>query len=142
MRNARLYAVLTLLSVFFVAGCGGADRPEMGYCTGTVTMDGKPVEGITVVMKPDVGRAAMGVTNKEGSYEILYTLGEPGTKTGPNKVTFEWPMGFAAPFAIPKNYSQTIDKVDVKPGSNQFDFKLVSDPGTPAAAPTPPVVVD
>jgi hypothetical protein len=86
------------------------------------------------------------VTGKDGNYEILYTLGEPETKTGQNKVTFEWPLGFAAPFTIPtsfrKNYSQTIDKFDVKAGSNQFDSKFVSDPGTPAASPTPSVVVD
>jgi hypothetical protein len=39
MRNVPIYALLTLLPVDFVTGCGGADRPETGYLTGAVTMD-------------------------------------------------------------------------------------------------------
>lgn len=108
-------------------GCGGAPRPPMGNVSGTVTRDGKPVENITVVMKPDVGRAAMGVTDKQGKYTMQYVVGEKGTKVGPTTVSFEWPLGYAAPFSIPQKYSQMKSeiKIDIKKGTNPpFDFAI------------------
>ena len=101
----------------------------MGYVNGTVTMDGKPMGNIIVIMKPDVGRSAMVRADENGKYDIEYTEGERGTKVGPTTVTFEWPLDYSAPVAIPRKYTgvDSAIKIDVKPGDNLFDIKLESD---------------
>ena len=84
----------------------------------------------------------MGVTNKDGRYDMEYTLGERGTKLGPTTVSFEWPMGYAAPFGIPSKYTQvnSKEKIDVKSGENEFNFNLEADAAAPSGP--PPVIVD
>jgi hypothetical protein len=118
----------------------------MGYCSGTVTMDGDPVEGLTVVMKPEVGRSAMAVTDGNGYYDIEYTLGEKGTKIGPTLVSFEWPTGFEAPFPIPEKYSQAKSdiRIEITKGRNKHDFELEPEPesNSPGSKKKPQVIVD
>ena len=130
MFQYRVISSMVLVPVLlFVSGCGsGADRPPLGYVSGTVTMDGEPVSTITVVMKPDVGRPAIGVTDAKGKYDIEYTLGEKGTKLGPTTVGLEWPTGFAAPFGIPDQYipMNSSMKLDVQKGKQTFDIQMES----------------
>lgn len=119
------------LSLFWLSGCGSGDRPPLGYVTGQVTMDGEPLGNIIVVMKPEVGRAAMVRADDNGNYDMEYVHGVKGTKVGPNTVTFEWPLGYDGPRkAIPSKYTGVDSefKIDVKPGKNKFDFDLESDP--------------
>lgn len=125
-------------SLIWLAGCGSGDRPALGYVTGQITMDGEPLGNVIVVMKPDVGRAAMVRADDDGKYDMEYVHGVKGTKVGPTTVTFEWPLGYAAPKAIPRKYTGVDSefKIDVKPGKNEFDFDLESDPN----AKPPPVV--
>jgi hypothetical protein len=123
----RWRAWLPALLLAGFAGCGGsADRPELGYVTGKVTMNGEPVKNINVVMKPEEGRAATGVTDDSGQYEIEYTLGEKGTKVGPSTVSLEWPHGFTPTFPLSERYraDKTALKLDVKPGDNTYDIPL------------------
>lgn len=131
MNTCRLRKWLPFVSAvcLFFSGCGGADRPEMGYVSGIVTMDGKPMGNIIVIMKPEIGRSAMVRADEAGRYDIEYTEGERGTKVGPTTVTFEWPLDYAAPVAIPAKYTgvDSAIKIDVKPGDNKFDIKLESD---------------
>jgi hypothetical protein len=120
--------------VAILSGCGGGDRPELGYVTGKVTMEGEPLGNIIVVMKPEVGRAAMVRANDEGMYDIEYVHGVRGTKVGPTTVTFEWPLGYEGPTKpIPRKYTgvDSAIKIDVKPGKNTFDFDLEPDPNPP-----------
>ena len=107
-------------------GCGGAERPPMGKVTGTVTMEGDPVENLILLFKPDVGRAAAAKTDANGFYRVEYIKGEPGTKLGPTMVLLEWPLGYAAPFPIPPRYTgvNTELKLDVVAGNNTFDIEL------------------
>ena len=137
--GAKLCGLVVLLAVivFFTRGCGGPIRPEMGYVSGKITMDGVPVENVIVVMKPDNGRMAMSKTDDRGFYDIEYTQGEKGTKVGPTTVSFEWPLGHSAPMAIPSRYSagKTDVKFVVKQGKQTFDFDMKSDANTPAPAP-------
>ncbi|NOX54416.1 MAG: carboxypeptidase regulatory-like domain-containing protein [Planctomycetes bacterium] len=71
--NVVLGALLAI-GVCYIVGCsGGPDRPKTYPVTGTVTLDGKPVEGATVVFVPKEegkGRAATGVTDSDGKYSL------------------------------------------------------------------------
>lgn len=130
--NYRLtrFGLLLLIACGVQVGCGGPERPPMGYVSGTVTMDGEPLEKVSVSIKPDVGRAAMGQTDGKGHYEIFYNVGEKGTKIGPSTVTLSWPMGYAGPKAIPAKYTEGKSelKLDVKKGQQTFDIAVESDP--------------
>ena len=124
------------LFVTSLAGCGGSsDQPELGYVSGVVTLDGKPVSGLNVVFKPDIGRPAAGKTDQDGNYTLEYLAGTEGCKLGGNTVSFDWPLGIPASVGIPAKYNGAEPfKFDVKPGSNTFDLKMESD-GTETAAP-------
>jgi hypothetical protein len=132
---------LACLALVSLVGCGGgADRPDLGYVTGTVTLDGEPLEGVQVLFQPEDGRPAGGLANEDGYYVIEYIKGEKGTKVGPNTVAFSWLPGDSRAKPIPARYlGKTSElKFDVQPGNNQFDLKLVSDPNNPAKAPKQP----
>jgi hypothetical protein len=133
MANPRCASLLLLCSLLAIggSGCGsGVERPDLGFVSGKVTMDGKPVENIIVVMKPDSGRAAMVRSNKEGFYDIEYTQDEKGTKLGPTTVSLEWPLGEPGWFSIPQKYigDKSELKLEVKPGKQTFDIALVPEP--------------
>jgi len=129
-------------------GCGRNDQPELGEVTGTIRLDGKPLVGIAVVYQPESGRPARGTTDADGRYELIYIRNTKGTKVGPNRVeiapsedgeteepledqdadieTESKPSKPGKP-KIPARYnSQSELNVDVKPGTNTFDFDLKS----------------
>jgi hypothetical protein len=64
-------------------GCGrGAKRPVVHFVKGSVKLDGQPVEGVGVSLRPVVkgqGVTAFGKTLADGSYVLSSTLGgKPG----------------------------------------------------------------
>jgi len=73
-----LVAVLGLVAV--ASGCGPS-RPATTTVTGTVTYDGKPVEGASVAFVPEKGAPAVGTTDASGKFSI------PGAILGASKVT-------------------------------------------------------
>ena len=136
-----------------LCGCGsGDDRPELGQVTGTITMDGKPLVGTTVVFAPDNGRPARGKTDAEGKYELTYIGQTLGAKIGhhrveiaPNEegedeaeieaatagesVATSKPPVTPKKIGVPARYNvNTVLEADVKAGENVFDFKLESQP--------------
>lgn len=133
--------LICVMTGMILSGCGGADRPPMGYVTGVVTVDGDPLGGAIVSFKPEVGRAALGVTNEDGTYELKYIHNEKGCKIGPNYVTFSSPTTGTVTHSIPPKYLVQSDLVvDVKRGKNTFDFELESDTTSakkPPARPRP-----
>ena len=131
--------VLACHVVLIFTGCSSSDQPELGDVNGAVTIDGKPLAGAIIVFKPDVGRAATGITDPEGNYEDLeYLYGVAGAKVGPNTVSFEYEIGASGP-PIPSKYAANSElKVDVKAGANTFDFSLDS-AGSPDES-APPAV--
>ncbi|MBI1346004.1 hypothetical protein GC163_06920 [bacterium] len=148
---------LTVLSLsmltFLLPGCGsGSDQPELGLVTGTITMDGEPLQGIAVVFQPDNGRPAYGKTDSTGKYELTYIRNTRGTKVGHNRVEIatseegeedteeelgddeESTGGGQKSFErkkvkIPVRYNLKSElEADVQPGENVFDFQLTSKP--------------
>ena len=135
-RLKKGFMIAACAAFTLVSGCSGSsDQPEVGEVSGTVTLDGKPVAGVNVVFKPDLGRAAAGNTDAEGRYTLQYLEGVEGTKLGPNTVSFDWPPGATNAVGIPAKYNgDAAFKFDVKSGSNTFDLKMESD-GSPAVKP-------
>jgi len=121
----------SILSVFLLGinGCSGStDQPELAQVSGVVTLDGKPVPGLNILFQPEVGRAAVGMTDEEGRYELEYLYGVSGCKMGSNTVGFDWPPDSQNMVAIPASHTGTnAFKFDVKPGSNTFDLTMISD---------------
>lgn len=140
---AMKQSILVLAFALVCTGCGSkGDRPELGAVKGKVTIDGKPLGGAIVVFMPDSGRPATGMTDAEGNYELEYLHGAKGTKVGPNTIGFAVPTGGSTSAPIPQKYQNRSDiKVDVKPGSNTFDFDLKADAASaPASAKNKPVI--
>lgn len=126
MLNKPLPHTLLCLAAFLFIGCGRSDLPELGDVYGQVTLDGKPVAKLNILFTPEKGRAAGGVTDEEGRYELKYLEGYSGSKTGPAKVTFEWEPGVEPTANVPAWYMKDGIDVEVKSGSNEFNFEMTS----------------
>ncbi len=73
--RASSSVALILLLMLALSGCGGKDQPVA--VEGVVTLDGEPVEGATVLFKPQDGRGrpASGLTDSAGVF-VLTTFRE------------------------------------------------------------------
>ena len=78
---------LCLVLLMVLTGCSNAPRrdgPEMVKVTGTITLDGEPVEGAHIRFSPETGGpAAYAVSDRRGRYE-LRTF-DPGDGAVPGK---------------------------------------------------------
>ena len=80
-------SILLLALALVASGCGGADVPEVAYVEGTVTLDGKPLEGALLTFNPvEGGRPSYGRTDAEGWYELMYMDGVEGALPGSHVV--------------------------------------------------------
>jgi hypothetical protein len=80
---------LTLLAAAF--GCSSPDREKVVPVSGTVTFQGKPLEGYRVTFMPTDGRRpAIGLTDAEGKFELGTNEPGDGAVTGMHKVAFVW----------------------------------------------------
>ena len=77
------------------------------------------------------GRPSSGGTDKNGYYKLSYSNDQSGAILGECQVTittaFEGQDGKQAPEKVLKKYRQLeVLKANVKPGSNKFNFDLLS----------------
>lgn len=126
----RLLISAAVLNALFVICTGCSDRasdmPELGQVEGTVTLDGKPLSGVSLYFEPDKGRTSMAKTDTEGVYEARYLVDEPGVKVGPCLVRVEWGIDESGP-KIPARYGSKSElKLDVQPGDNTFNIEMKS----------------
>lgn len=125
----RLLLVSMLAAMLGIsAGCSkhGSDMPDLGTVQGTITLDGKPLPGVSIYFKPDIGRQSIAKSDAEGNYEAFYLLDEKGVKVGPCTATVEWGPDDSGP-AIPLKYGHQSElKLDVKSGENTFDIPMTS----------------
>jgi hypothetical protein len=141
--SAALWLVVTTTLILVAGGCGGSDRPPLGRCSGTVTIDGAPLSGVIVIFQPEEGRAAVATTDSEGRYEVMYVGGVKGSKVGPTNVMFAAPTGGSPSHPIPPKYQGKTDlNIEVMDGSNVFDFDLKSEGAAPKRAGAKPAVID
>ncbi|WP_299462169.1 hypothetical protein [uncultured Gimesia sp.] len=124
LMSAAAFAVMVVIGV----GCSerAPDMPELGQVHGAVTLDGKPLPGVSLLFEPEQGRTSTAKANPEGVYEALYLIDEKGVKLGPCSVRVEWGIDESGP-AIPAKYGSKSElKLEVKPGDNIFDIEMKS----------------
>lgn len=132
MRGAYLgLATITL----FAVGCGGGlgDTPELGNVAGTVTLDGKPLPNATVTFVAQDGeqqRPATAQTNEAGEFTLKWSRAHDGAPPGKYLVKIRTggsEDGEVVEEKVPAKYNTNTELVEeVKPGDNDFEFKLDS----------------
>ena len=119
------------------AGCGDSD---LGRVTGTIHLDGQPLQDAMVTFYPiasesavksgDRGGASYGRTDANGEYELIYSRTKKGAEIGEHRVVITTleeggggDYGPGTPEKLPKKYNvETALTAEVKPGSNVIDF--------------------
>lgn len=83
--------VFAALTCLLMAGCGGGGVVPV---EGTVSYEGAPVPGISLVFSPEDGsRQSSGSTDENGNFKLMYTIDEMGALPGKHNVAFEWEAG-------------------------------------------------
>ena len=121
MRNTKLL----ILALAVICGCNRGT--PLGDVSGTITYQGKPVEGIKVELTPIAGgRTSVGYTDATGDYEMQYTLSEAGAIIGRHKVTLRaFPPPGSPQVNIPPEYgTKSQVEFDVKSSDNRLDISL------------------
>ncbi len=70
----------------FIFGCGNSNSLETVEITGTIKVNGQPVEGLQVNFRTPDGPQAIGVTDAEGKYQLTLPGGNKGGQIGTNTV--------------------------------------------------------
>lgn len=127
-RISVTHVVFMLLALF--CGCGGITEPVSGI----VTLDEKPLAGVTVVFSPVEGgrRNSVGTTNESGAYSLDYTIRDTGAMVGQYKVLISKTVMTdkdGEVETLPKKYnSDSIFTAEVTTtGDNKFNFNLESE---------------
>ena len=133
----------SLITFLFLAACVfhscGSSGPEIGAVTGTVLLDGRPVEGAMLIFEPKKGgRSSTALTDASGKYELKYIGDRMGALIGEHQVritkftktTYE-DNGKVREKGIPEIFPKTANSesnltANVVAGSNTFDFDLKS----------------
>lgn len=89
--RARPFASIVALAVLATAGCGGADDGQYSTTTvpvrGTVTYQGRPLTGGTVLFEPEgLGREAHGPIQPDGTFELSSYTQNDGAVVGSHRV--------------------------------------------------------
>jgi hypothetical protein len=85
--HALLFSLVSISWVSFMAGCG---EPSIGTVpvTGTVKVDGQPMEGVSITFHPDgSGRAASGKSDAQGNFKLTTIIAGDGALPGKYKVS-------------------------------------------------------
>ena len=134
VRNGSWLGCLWLACL--MVGCGGASgAPELGDVSGTILLDGQPLANASIEFTPTAGRGSVATTDAAGHYALKYTNTLNGAVLGSHTVRISTGKSAsggeggevqkAVPERIPPKYnSKTEEKVEVKAGSNTFDYKI------------------
>lgn len=87
--RSGLVVVLCFI-VLMMSGCGGSDGVETATVSGTVTLDGNPIEGVEVFFNTDKFEG-YGKTDSDGKYRLIN-----GAAVGNNKVFMKMTLALDA----------------------------------------------
>jgi hypothetical protein len=148
MQRLSLASALSFVSLS-VTGCFGVSTDygsvELAHVSGTVTLDGKPLPGVTVLFEAPDKTTAFGTTDAGGAYALQFNTEKAGVTPGPKVVRIrgggfgedadaaeESEEEVAAPQAAPTNVPACYDadsklQATVASGSQTMNFDLKSD---------------
>ncbi len=128
------------MTLLVTTGCQRGDQPRLGTVSGVITFEGKPLPYALVAFHPEQGRVSLSGTDANGRYNLVYVRDIQGAKVGKHSVritmisreerdddphTRSEPDPTWLPRFLPKKYNtETTLHVEVKPGTNTFDFDL------------------
>lgn len=129
--TCRIPFAVTLVALA-LTGCG--DGLGLVPVTGTVTFDGAPLAGATVVFRPGHGRLSAGTTDAEGRYALRYTDDKAGALPGEHTVQIitvtddsDDNAASRARERLPARYNMQSElRATVSADSPTHDFELVS----------------
>jgi len=116
----------------FLFGCGrNPNLPPIAEVTGTVTLNGQPLEGAQVSFDPQVtpggmGRSSTGTTDKDGKFFLWYNADIKGASLGKHNVVIrksDEPAG-SETIAEIFNEKTTLEANVTKEGPNDFPFEV------------------
>lgn len=134
MKNCWRYCFAFALGLLLpMCFCGCDAGPELGLVSGTITINGVPVEQATITFTPVDGQSAFARTDANGFYELQFSGGKRGTLLGENYISIE--TGHFGtdergelveyPEQLPSKYNSESEIVrEVKAGSQVFDFAI------------------
>lgn len=124
-RNQIAWVVLPAL---LMLGCG-QQGPKLVNVEGTLTVNGKPIEGALIEFQPDDpnGSPSYGATNAEGHYELEFNPQRKGALIGMHTVRITTENeNLRKPELLPPTYhTQSQQKYEVKDQRNNvIDFSI------------------
>jgi hypothetical protein len=134
---------LSLLASFAIgtSGCGPT-YSNVSRVTGRVTLDGEPLGDAQVMFIPvAAGRPSVGLTDREGMYQLDYTYRVKGAEQGMHTVRVTTAHtredGSTGPERVPASYNRnsTLQREVIR-GSNTVDLDLASTGKTDTKATT------
>lgn len=126
--------LIGIVAVAFIPGCS-AEKFKTAEVTGTVTLEGTPLEGVSLEFEPartgsEIPPTAYGSTDAAGRYRLTRVGGKggrPGAVIGMNTVRVSAPEGSTA--KVHSHYAEEgAFQFEVKVGPNVFDIDLVKNP--------------
>jgi len=140
--GGSVFAVLCLLGILMVWLVPG-NRSLHGavHITGTLTLDGKPVDMVNVTLHPRIedGYVAGGMTDKSGRFRVRtgMDLAHLGAVPGEYDVTFRMRGVIPVKYECPRTSGLAPIRVELT-GKNSFSFELSSAVPPPMSSPEPP----
>ncbi len=129
MRSSFLMMFSLTMVLSAIVGCGGSGIETAGV-SGTITVNGKPVEGIEVMFTPDAKlRPSIGMTDAQGRYKAEFVASQSGVPLGPCVVQFSIYRGDSMKNYLPKEFNEKAADnpafhLDVKKGGAVFDYDI------------------
>ncbi len=135
MRKTHSLVMTVLILILISSGCGRTD-PNKGAVSGSVTLDGEPLDHAQIVFRDPQGQqASAGGKIVKGEYELETPVAAMRVEITayreiPGKFDNSNPTG-PVPLAeqvLPARYNRASElTADVKAGANEFNFQLKSD---------------
>jgi hypothetical protein len=113
-----------------IAGCGNDGLPKTGSVTGTIKLNGKPIEGVQLEFTPaEKIRPSYGMTDSNGKYKAQFVTVKSGVALGPCVVRLFLYRGDSEKQYLPAKYNADAAKssdfnLDIKEGGLVFDYDI------------------
>ena len=130
-QSVRLWMGFGGLLLTGLAGCGSSG-PELGLVEGQVRLNGAPLPNVLVEFQPEAnGSPSLGATDEDGRFQLRFTRDRWGAMLGRHTVKINHDsdrQDGAGGAVIPARYHvQSQLKRDVEPGTNLYEFDLVTE---------------